>query len=173
MRLGAWRGSVPLPGPYRWSVGPVRILGVWFWPGLQLERNWLEVRAKVEVQVDAWLRRRLSLKGRAEVCAVHIFPLILYRLSVLPLPKDHRAALIQSLFKLIGKGGSPLVRRQVYYQRPRDGVWGCRISRGIPVELAARFGLLEQLRVLAHLAASSKRIGPQRLGLQSVHSRYA
>ena len=124
LRLGAWRGSVPLPGPFRWSDGPVRILGVWFGPGLQLERNWLEVRAKVEAQVGTWLRRQLSLKGRAEVCAVHIFPLILYRLSVLPLPKDHRAALIQSLFKLLWKGGSPLVRRQVCYQRPCNGGLG-------------------------------------------------
>ena len=39
LRLGAWRGSVPLPGPFRWSEGPVRILGEWFGPGLQLERN--------------------------------------------------------------------------------------------------------------------------------------
>ena len=74
LRLGAWRGSVPLPGPFRWSDGPVRILGVWFGPGLKLERNWLEVRAKVEARVVAWLRRRLSLKGRVEVCAVHVFP---------------------------------------------------------------------------------------------------
>ena len=55
---------------------------------------------------------------------MHIFPLILYHLSVLPLPKDHRAALIQSLFKLLWKGRSPLVRRQVCYQRPRDGGLG-------------------------------------------------
>ena len=124
LRLGAWRGSVPLPGPFRWSDGPVRILGVWFGPGLQLERKWLEVRAKVEAQVVAWLRRWLSLKSRVEVCAVHIFPLILYRLSVLPLHKDHRAALIQSVFKLLWKCGSPLIRRQVCYQRPRDGGLG-------------------------------------------------
>ena len=124
LQLGPWRGSVPLPGPFCWSDGPIRILGVWFGLGLQLERNWLEVRAKVEARVVAWLRMRLSLKGRAEVCAVHIFPLTLYRLSVLPLPKDHRAALIQSLFKLLWKGRSPLVRRQVCYQRPRDGGLG-------------------------------------------------
>ena len=84
LQLGAWMGSVPLPGPFRRSDGPVHVLGVWFGPGLQLERNWLEVQAKVEAQVDGWLRRRLTLKGRAEVCAVYIFPLILYRLSVLP-----------------------------------------------------------------------------------------
>ena len=95
LRLGAWRGSVPLPVTFRWSDDPVRLLGVWFGPGLQ---------AKVEAQVVAWLQRQLSLKGRVEVCTVYIFPLILYRLSVLPLPKEHRAALIQSLFKLLWKG---------------------------------------------------------------------
>ena len=39
LRLGAWRGSNTLPGPFRWSDGPVRILGIRFGPDLQLERN--------------------------------------------------------------------------------------------------------------------------------------
>ena len=54
------------------------------------------------------------------MCAVYIFPLILYHLSVLPLPRDHRMALQQSLSKLLWKGRSPLVRRQVCCQRLRD-----------------------------------------------------
>ena len=116
--------KVNLPGPFCWSDGPVLILEVWFGPGLQLKRNWLEVRTKVETQVVAWLRRRLFLKGRAEVCAGYIFPLILYRLSVLPLSRDHRVALEQSLFKLLWKDRSPLVRRQVCCQRFRDGGLG-------------------------------------------------
>ena len=78
LRLGAWRGSNTLPGPFRWSDGPIRILGVWFGPDLQLERNWSEVQAKVNAQVGIWLSRRLSLKGRAEACATYVFPLILY-----------------------------------------------------------------------------------------------
>ena len=40
LQLGAWRGSNTLPGPFRWSDRPIRILGVWFGPDLQLERNW-------------------------------------------------------------------------------------------------------------------------------------
>ena len=51
LRLGAWRGSNTLPGPFSWSDGPIRILGVWFGPDLQLERNWSEVHAKVNAQV--------------------------------------------------------------------------------------------------------------------------
>ena len=43
----------------------------------------------------------------------------------------------------------------------------------LPVELDATFGRLEQLRVLAHLAASSEFVGPQRLGLESVLGEYA
>ena len=101
LRLGAWRGSNTLPGPFRWSDGPIRILGVWFGPDLQLERNWSEVQAKVNAQVGIWLSRRLSLKGRAEACTTYVFPLILYRLAVLPLPKARRLALQQSLSRLL------------------------------------------------------------------------
>ena len=46
--LGAWRGDFLLPGLFRWSDGLACTLGVWFGPGLQLERNWLEVWTKVE-----------------------------------------------------------------------------------------------------------------------------
>ena len=87
LQIDAWRGSDTLPGPFCWSDGPIRILGVWFGPDLQLERNWSEVQAKVNAQVGIWLSRKLSLKSRAVACAVYVFPLILYR-TVLPLPKS-------------------------------------------------------------------------------------
>ena len=51
LRLGAWRGGVPLPRPFRGSNGLMCILEVWFGLGLQLERNSSEVQAKVDVQV--------------------------------------------------------------------------------------------------------------------------
>ena len=124
LRLGAWTGSNTLPGPFRWSGGPIRILGVWFGPDLQLERNWSEVHAKVNAQVGIWLSRRLSLKGRAEACAAYVFPLILYRLAVLPLPKAHRLALQQSLSRLLWGGAKPMVCRQVCIQRTRNGGLG-------------------------------------------------
>ena len=124
LRLGAWRGSNTLPGPFRWSGGPIRILGVWFGPDLQLERNWSEVHAKVNALVGIWLSRRLSLKGRAEACAAYVFPLILYRLAVLPLPKAHRLALQRSLSRLLWGGARPMVRRQVCIQRTSNGGLG-------------------------------------------------
>ena len=101
LRLGAWRSGAPLPRPRCWIDRPICILGVWFGPGLQLNRNWSKVQAKVKVPVGTWLRRRLSLKVRVEVCTVYIFLLILYHLSVLPLPWEHRVALKQSLSKLL------------------------------------------------------------------------
>ena len=91
--------AIPFQGPS--TDGPVRILGVWFRPDLQLERNWSEVQSKGNAQVGIWLSRRLSLKGRAEACAVYVFPLVLYRLAVHPLPKARRLALQQSLFRLL------------------------------------------------------------------------
>ena len=97
--------------PFHWSDEP----------GPQLVENWLEVRARIDAQVGRWLRRCLSLKGRAEVCAMHILPWILYRLSVLPLPKVHRLALIQSLSELLWSDQKPMIYRQVCCQRPQNG----------------------------------------------------
>ena len=96
LRIGGWRGSDTLPGTFRWSDGPIRILGVLFGPDLQLKRNWSEVQAKVNAKMGIWISRRLSLKDRAEACAVYVFSLILYRLAVLPPPKARRLALQQS-----------------------------------------------------------------------------
>ena len=91
---------------------------------LALERNWSEVQIKVYAQVGIWLTRRLSLKGRAEACATYVFPLILYRLTVLCLPKARRLALQRSLSRLLWGGARPMVRRHVCIQRTRNGVLG-------------------------------------------------
>ena len=124
LRLGAWRGSNTLPGPFCWTDRPVRIIGVWFGPDLQLERNWSEVQAKVNAQVGIWLSRRLSLKDRAEACAVYVFSLIHYRLAALPLPKARQLALQRSLSRLLWGGARPIVRRQVCIQRTCNGGLG-------------------------------------------------
>ena len=44
--------------PFCWSDGHIRILGVWFEPDLELERNWSDVQAKVNAQVGTWFSRR-------------------------------------------------------------------------------------------------------------------
>ena len=119
--FSAWRGSDTLPVPFRWSDGLIRILEMWFGPNLQLERNWSEVHAKVNVQVGIWFSRSLSLNGRAGACAICVFPLILYQLAVLLLPKARRLALQQSLSRLLWAGRRPMVRRQVCIQRTRNG----------------------------------------------------
>ena len=116
LQLSAWRSSDTLPGSFCWSDGTIRILRVWFGHEFQLERNWSEVQAKLNAQVGVWLSRRLSLKGRAEACTEYIFPLILYRLAVLPLPKARQLALQQSLSRLLYGGARPMVRRQVCIQ---------------------------------------------------------
>ena len=77
LRLGSWKGYA-LPGPFIWKDGPFKILGVWFGPDLQLEKNWSEVLEKVVAATELELRRQLSLKGWAEVCCSHIYPLVVY-----------------------------------------------------------------------------------------------
>ena len=122
--LSTWMGSDTLPGPFHWNDGPIRILGVWFEPDLQLERNWSEVQAKVDAQVGIWLWRRLSFKDRAKACTVYIFPLILYWLPVLPLPRTCRLALQWSLTRLLWRGRRPMVHRQICIQHTCNGGLG-------------------------------------------------
>ena len=79
--LGAWRGSDNLPGPFCWSDGPIRILGVWFGPDLQLKRNWSEVQVKVNAQVGIWLSRSRESGFKGQGGDVHRV-----RLPLDPLP---------------------------------------------------------------------------------------
>ena len=155
--LGAWRGSNTFPGPFRWSGGPIRILGVWFGPDVLLERNWSIVHAKVNAQVGIWLSRRLSLKGRAEGCAAYVFPLIFYRLAVLPLPKAHRLALQRSLSRLLwGVQGRWSVGRSVSNVHA-TGVWVCLIWRAT--------GLLKDLHIWAESWRGTQCRDERRVGL--------
>ena len=71
------------------------------------------------------------------VCAVYDFPMILYRLSVLPLPKNPRGVLKQSLSKLLWGGRSPMVRRQVCHQ--------CLCNRGLVMSNLESHWIAERL----------------------------
>ena len=101
LQLKVWKGGTPLPDPFCWSDSRVHIFRVWFRPDLQLKWNWLEVHAKVAAQVQTRTKKWLSLKGRVEACAIYIFPLILYQLSVLLQPAAQLSALQHLMFSLL------------------------------------------------------------------------
>ena len=123
LRLGSWKGCA-LPSPFIWKDGPCKILCVWFRPDLQLEKNWSEVLEKVVAATELWLRRRLSLKSWAEVCCSHIYSLIVYRHSVLPIPPTTLFKLERILFQFVWAKRFPLVRREICYLHPSEGGLG-------------------------------------------------
>ena len=57
---------------------------------------------------------------------MYVFPLILYRLAVLPLPKARWLALQRSLSRLLWGGARPMIHRQVCIQRT------CNRGLGMP-----------------------------------------
>ena len=67
----------------RWVYGLVRGRVMSFL--VPPEKNWLMVLEKIVATADTCLRKRFSLKGRHEACCSHIYFLVLYQLSVLPL----------------------------------------------------------------------------------------
>ena len=64
-----------------------------------------EEKTKVEAQVGTWFLKRLSIKDKAEFYAAYIIPMILFQLTVLPLPEGLRLVLIQSFFSLFQNRG--------------------------------------------------------------------
>ena len=54
-----------------------------------------------------------------------------------------------------------------------EAAWLVAGGDSLPMDLGAKLELLEQLRVLAHLAACPECVGPPQLGLQSVSDRHA
>ena len=56
---------------------------------------------------------------------MYVFPLILYQLAVLTLPKARRLALQRSLCRLFWVGARPMVHRQVSTKIHATGVWVC------------------------------------------------
>ena len=76
MLLGSWKGC-SLPGTFLWTDGPCKILDIWFGPDLLLDKNWCEVVEKVVAAIDLWLRRKVPIKCRAEVCNLYIYLLVL------------------------------------------------------------------------------------------------
>ena len=67
-----------------------KILEVWLRHDVHLENNRLVVLEKVMAAFKPRSQRKLSLKGRAEVCISHIYPVIFNRLSILFLSAQAR-----------------------------------------------------------------------------------
>lgn len=78
--------SFSLPGPFSLTAELIKIHSVWVGHDIQLEKKWLEVREKAESRVRLWSGERLSIKERLELCASDIYPILLYRFSVLLIP---------------------------------------------------------------------------------------
>ena len=113
---------MPASGDFcRWTKGPVKVLGVWLGPDLQVEKNWDEAACRVANLTQKWAERKLSLKGRAEVANAYIASVVYYRLTVVPCPKTHLTRLERMLFRFLWKGQVPLVRKSICHQHPLRG----------------------------------------------------
>lgn len=115
--LGAWKG-VPLPGYFLWTYGPVSILGIWFGPDLLLEMNCSEIQEKAEVAVQLWCPRG------GGVCASHIYPIFLHRLSAFPLLSNTVISLVTLLSSFLRGGKSAKVPWKICYLYSSEGGLG-------------------------------------------------
>ena len=116
--------------------------------------------------MELWLCRRLSLKGRAELCCSHIYSLAVYRLSVLPIPPTILFKLERILFQFLWAKRHPLVRREICCLHPFEG------SLGVPNVEARRHTFLDRMCSRDTAAGSVWKEDAKQsfLSLRSVHS---
>ena len=169
LQLGSWKGCAH-PGPFIWRDIPCKILGIWFGPNLQLEKNWSEVLEKVVAATKLWLCRQLSLKGWAEVCYLHIYPLVVYRLSVLPIPCTILFKMERILFQFVWAKRFPLVRWEICYLHLSEG--GLGVLNVETRRHTLRFTFLDQMCSQDMVVGSFWKEDAKRsfLYLRSVHS---
>lgn len=92
---------------------PVKLLGVWFGPELQVEKNWVDVLSRANHRIKVWSWRWLSLKWRVEVANVFIASAIIYGLTVILCQWSWFMKLKRQLFHFLGKGSEPFVGRSI------------------------------------------------------------
>ena len=113
------------------------------WARSTRRKNWTEVGKKVEKTCHLWSRRGLSLKGRAEVCASHIYPLIVYLLSILPLPDNIMSKLEAVMFEFLWQEKKHLVNRGICQLHPSEG--GLGMPNLKTRQTILRFAFLERM----------------------------
>ena len=76
--------------PLTWSDGPVRVLGVDFYPsaGETIGRNYEQALNKVENVAKNWQNRSLSFIGKIQVVNTLMYSQFLYKLQALPFPPE-------------------------------------------------------------------------------------
>lgn len=104
----------------RWTNGPVKILGIWLGPALQLV-NWSEVLSKMALLTQTW-SAQLSLKGRTKIANVFIASIITYHLAVVSYSHLWLNKLERMLFCFLWIGRGPLVGRSICCQNAKRWV---------------------------------------------------
>lgn len=99
---------------------PLKIVGVWFDPDLQL-KNWLVIRENTEAAIRLLSQRKFFLKGRAEFCALHIYYILLYRLLAIPLSCAELILLVRVFLIYCGDYRAPKVRHDVCCLHKSEG----------------------------------------------------
>lgn len=81
------------------------MLGIWFGPDLQVEKNWDEVAS-----TQKCAESKLSLKGQAKVANVYIVSIIYYCFTVVSCFRFHLNNLVCFYFKILRREQIPLER---------------------------------------------------------------
>ena len=118
MRIGATTGSnaeIYSRLPLTWSDGPIKVLGMWFYPNMKdtIERNYGDKIEKIQNIFKIWRKRSLTLIGKVLVINTLAVSQMLYCLQVLPMPS-----------KMIIDRYNDLVRHFLWDDKKTQNIYG-------------------------------------------------
>ena len=127
MRIGALAGSVAQiysKLPLFWSDGPIKVLGVLFFPDVRdtINKNFELKYCKMENIVKTWQSRSLSIIGKVTVVNKLVIPQLLYTMQCLPcLTKEQIVECNNLMRKFIWSNKKPKIALQRLQARTDRG----------------------------------------------------
>ena len=118
--FGGWEGRTGGLCGLAGCPGPLRVLGIDFGNGEQVEENWAGRIRKIRGKLGLWQTRSLSVAGKILVVKAEVLPSLLFLARVFPLPPKWRRTLQGIIFKFIW-GGYEYVGRELDVSGGREG----------------------------------------------------
>ena len=107
---------------YKWSNGDINVLGVTISHDDIVQKNYAQLKAKVDSTLAAWYNRGLSLIGRVLVVNTLIASLFIYKMMVLPkIPANIVKAINNSIRNFIWNGKKAKIAYTILQNPKKEG----------------------------------------------------
>ncbi|PIK45405.1 reverse transcriptase [Apostichopus japonicus] len=123
LKLGGFVGR-KLPANINWSETAIKITGIVFGTPNSIYSNWSKKVEKMELLINMWKGRVLTLLGKVLLINGVVYPLFYFLAAVFPVPEVVVKKVLKASFSFLWSGKTELVSRKVVMLDKREGGLG-------------------------------------------------